>query len=310
MDRLIAGASIKGVLDIEALSAQLPQKIIRRLKRLPRMVLSLAAAACHGSLCKPQSIFFGTGWGPLSEAHDFLMKLFESGEQFTSPTDFIGAVHNAPAGQAAMLFGATGPNITVSGGDYSFEQALLTAGLLQHQSGQAMLLIGADEHHPVFTPLFEPDADAVGPSADGGAAFLLIPGKNDGLSIHSLYFADARCYPQVIPDMIDRLGGPLRIRDRYAAVFTGVAAAFKKSGDNQLQAFISGTGFEGAVVDYRRWTGEFASASAVAAFLAAQCIQHNEIPGKIQTQKTHSLSGRGILLLGLGEFVTAMEIMP
>lgn len=312
MRRLIAGASIRGVLDIEVLSAQLSQKVIRRLKRLPRMVLSLAAAACSGSkdLRTPQSIFFGTGWGPLSEAHDFLMKLFESGEQFTSPTDFIGAVHNAAAGQAAMLFGATGPNVTLSGGDYSFEQALLTASLLQHQSGQSLLLIGADEHHPVFTPLFEPDAASGGPPADGGAAFMLIPGMDAGLSIQSLYFSDARRYPQVIPAVIDRLGGPPRIRDRYAAVFAGIPAAFEKSGRNQLHEFTSVTGFEGSVVDYRRWTGEFASASAVAAFLAAQCIQRNEIPEQMRGQEFCSLSGRGILVLGLGDFVTALEVMP
>jgi 3-oxoacyl-[acyl-carrier-protein] synthase-1/3-oxoacyl-[acyl-carrier-protein] synthase II len=64
------------------------------------------------------------------------------------------------------------------------------------------------------------------------------------------------------------------------------------------------------VVDYRRWTGEFASASAVAAFLAAQCIQRNEIPEQMRGQKICSLSDRGILLLGLGDFVTAVEVMP
>jgi hypothetical protein len=64
------------------------------------------------------------------------------------------------------------------------------------------------------------------------------------------------------------------------------------------------------VADYRRWTGEFASASAVAAFLAAQCIQQNEIPEQMCGQKISSLSDRGILLLGLGNFVTAVEVMP
>jgi hypothetical protein len=48
----------------------------------------------------------------------------------------------------------------------------------------------------------------------------------------------------------------------------------------------------------------------VAALLAAQCIQQDEIPEQMCGQKISSLSDRGILLLGLGNFVTAVEVMP
>lgn len=312
MNRLMAGGSIKGVPDLEAQTAQLPQKMIRRLKRLPRMVLALAAAACaeREDLLPPQSIFFGTGWGPLSETHDFLSKLFESGEQFTSPTDFIGSVHNAPAGQAAIHFRAKGPNITLSGGDYSFEQALLTADLLRHESERPLLLIGADEYHPVFSPLFEPAAASKGTSADGGAAFILTRGNSDGSNIRSLHLAFAREDPHTISCMIEHLGGKQRIRERYSAIFAGIPAVYEESGRRQLNEFETLIGFEGPVIDYRRWTGEFASASAVAAFLAAKCIQQNEIPVQMRNRGICSLSDAGILLLGLGDFVTAVEVMP
>jgi len=77
-----------------------------------------------------------------------------------------------------------------------------------------------------------------------------------------------------------------------------------------MREFLFVTGFKGPVVDYRRWTGEFASASAIAAFLAAQCIHRDEIPEQMRGQGVSSLHDRGILLLGLGEFVTAVEVMP
>lgn len=312
MTRLFAGAPVKGMLNPEALATHLPQRVVRRLKRLPRLVLTLAAAACasRNDIGAPQAVFFGTGWGPLSEAYDFLMKLFESGEQFTSPTDFIGSVHNAAAGQVALQFQATGPNMTLSGGDYSFEQALLAASLLSHEPGKPLLLIGADEHHPVLTPLFEPVADRSGPPTDGGAAFLVSPASDRGMSLHSLFFAHAHKNPQVIPSMIDQLEKEARIINRYAAIFAGMPAATEQSGRRQLHEFLSVTGFKGPVVDYRRWTGEFASASAVAAFLAAQCMQRGEIPEQMRGQRMDSLHGRGILLLGLGEFVTATAVMP
>jgi 3-oxoacyl-[acyl-carrier-protein] synthase-1/3-oxoacyl-[acyl-carrier-protein] synthase II len=309
MARLFAGDSVKGVLNYEALATHLPQRTVRRLKRLPRMVLTLAAAAVAAG-GPPHAIFLGTGWGPLSEAYDFLTKLYESGEQFSSPTDFIGSVHNAPAGQAAMPVQATGPNITLSGGDYSFEQALLTASLFQHVSARPILLVGADEHHPAFAPLIEPAAVRDGPPADGGAAFLLKPGETEGMSISSLFFAHARQHPQVIPDAIAHLGGAERIMDRYAAIFFGIPAAYEASGRLQLREFLDAVRFGGAVVDYRRWTGEFASASAVATFLAAQCIQHDEIPQQMCGREGYSPDGRGILLLNLGEFVTALETVP
>jgi 3-oxoacyl-(acyl-carrier-protein) synthase len=312
MTRLFAGAPVKGMLNFEALATHLPQRVVRRLKRLPRLVLTLAAAACacRDDIGPPQAVFFGTGWGPLSEAYDFLMKLFESGEQFTSPTDFIGSVHNAAAGQAALQLQATGPNITLSGGDYSFEQALMTASLLSHEPEKPFLLIAADEHHPVLTPLFEPAAAHDSLPTDGGAAFLVSPGTDQGMSLYSLFFAHTHKNPQVIPSMIGQLGGEARIRDRYAAIFAGIPAATEQSGRRQLHEFLSVTGFKGPVVDYRRWTGEFASASAVAAFLAAQCIHRDEIPEQMRGQKMVSLHDRGILLLGLGEFVTAVEVMP
>jgi 3-oxoacyl-[acyl-carrier-protein] synthase-1/3-oxoacyl-[acyl-carrier-protein] synthase II len=94
----------------------------------------------------PSAIFFGTSWGPLSETYDFLTKLYESNEQFTSPAEFVGSVHNAPAGQVAMMLKATGPNITTTGGDYSFEQALLAASLIVCDRDDIVLVMGADEH--------------------------------------------------------------------------------------------------------------------------------------------------------------------
>ncbi len=310
--RLMDGDPVKGILNFETLAVQLPQKVIRRLKRLPRMVLTLAAAACadRGGDGLPHAVFFGTGWGPLSEAHDFLMKLFESGEQFTSPTDFIGAVHNAPAGQVAMQLKATGPNITLSGGDYSFEQALFTAELFLHEPGRPLLVVGADEYHSVFSPLFEPASVSKDPPADGGAAFLLTPGTGGGVSIRPLFLNYADGHPQVMMRLIGELGGPQQIRDRYSAIFAGIPATYDESGRKQLDEFLSFTGFGGPVIDYRRWIGEFASASAIAAFLAVQCVQHFELLEKMHGQKLCSLSGRGILLLGLGDFVTAVEVMP
>ena len=160
MKRLAAGETICGMAPAQAIMQGLQESAVRRLKRLPRMALSLAAAACEGR-DGPAAICFGTGWGGLSETHDFLERLFSTQERFTSPTDFIGSVHNAPAGQAAIQLQAQGANLTLTDGDYSFEQALFSAGLIAHEADGPLLVMGADEYHEKLTPLFDPSAACV-----------------------------------------------------------------------------------------------------------------------------------------------------
>jgi 3-oxoacyl-[acyl-carrier-protein] synthase-1/3-oxoacyl-[acyl-carrier-protein] synthase II len=68
-------------------------------------------------------------------------------------------------------------------------------------------------------------------------------------------------------------------------------------------------GFDGPVIDYRRLIGEFASASAVAAVLAVRCLAKGELPGAIWGGDTISLKQKGILILGLGDMVSAIEVI-
>ena len=53
------------------------------------------------------------------------------------------------------MLNATGPNITATGGDYSFEQALFAASLAVVDSDDTVLVMGADEHHEILSPLFD-----------------------------------------------------------------------------------------------------------------------------------------------------------
>ena len=191
VNRLISGSSVAGMAGLDIFSEKLPPRLIRRLKRLPRMTLSLALGAHEGSDLadpKPGSIFMGTGWGALSETYDFLTRLAESHEQFPSPTDFVGSVHNGPASQVAIMFDATGPNITCSGGDYSFEQALLAAQLIHDEPIRPALIIGADEGHQSFSPLFDASINQGAVLADGGGALCVNRNREGALCSISLPF--------------------------------------------------------------------------------------------------------------------------
>ena len=306
------GAGISGMAPAKAIMTGLNESTVRRLKRLPRMALSLAIAAhsSSGSAETPASVFFGTGWGGLSETHDFLSRLFSTEERFTSPTDFIGSVHNAPAGQVALHFQAKGANITLTDGDYSFEQALFSAGLIASETAEAFMVIGADEYHEKLTPLFDASAACSSIPSDGGCGLLLQPSDAQmGVRIAPLFVSNDPASDLTIQFLIAALGGPENIGKKYGAVFAGIPCSHRDKGDEQLALFINAAGCNCPVIDYREVTGQFASASAVAAAIAVDCVTAGELPAGLHRSGPAPLHDRGILLLGLGKCITAVEIL-
>jgi 3-oxoacyl-(acyl-carrier-protein) synthase len=309
---LFAGGSVAGRPGDDLVSASLDPRRTRRLKRLPRMVLSLAATALEssGRAQKPDSVFMGTGWGGQSETFDFLDRLTASEEQFPGPTDFVGSVHNGPAGQVALQYGITGANITVSGGDHSFEQALQAAGLLAGEQDTA-LLIGADEFHDRLTPLLDPSCpQEENRCADGGAAMVIDRDLRAGpVGIRLVFYARAH-REDVVAELVAGLGGAGRLHKSCRLVLAGVPAAHRQAGREQARRFMDLAGLDVPLSFYREYLGEFASASAVATVLAAACLEAGRVPpimaeGRVLTP----VQGDSFLLLGLGEYLSAVELV-
>jgi 3-oxoacyl-(acyl-carrier-protein) synthase len=298
MERFFRLESMAGTLDQKEIAKNLAAQKIRRLKRFPQMALALAAAALENSAPEhtPHSVFMGSGWGALSETCDFLEKLRSSKERFPSPIDFVGSVHNSAAGQIAIMHGAKGANITSSGGDYSFEQALLAADsfLESSENDHSAFVLAADENHEQFSPLFDPSLDDTTVPADGGGALSLcrkaIPGK---ISIQPCFFARNR--DTVLDQLIAALDTK-EILQNCGMILAGIPAAISKDGEAQLESFMQKTGLDIPVIHYRKFTGEFASASSVAAVMAVHLLESGEI-----------VSGKNILILGFGKNITAME---
>ena len=336
---LAQGLPVAGRVNLDHISEALPPRLTRRLKRLSRMTLALAlsAHAASGLEAKPSSVFMGTGWGALSETYDFLTRLTDSHEQFPSPTNFVGSVHNGPAGQAAIMFGATGANVTASGGDHSFEQALLAADLLVDKEEDCCLLLGADEGHPVLSPLLDPSITPETPLADGGGAFCLSRKREGALGLIRMPFYQSSATSGGVEPLIDALGGSQAIQENYALVLAGIPAAEMESGEGQLARFIEHSGCKAPVILYREITGEFASASAVAAVMALSFLASGEVPARLDhaggrvggAAQTGVRSGveqrasgphpsgetlaldshkNAVLVLGFGQYLSAMEI--
>ncbi|MCX5859429.1 MAG: beta-ketoacyl synthase N-terminal-like domain-containing protein [Proteobacteria bacterium] len=309
LDKFISGNSAAGMLRDEEIVKDLPVRAIRRLKRLPRLALSLAAAAQLDAALKenPAAVFFGTAWGPLSETYDFLMKLFETKESSSSPTDFIGSVHNAPAGQVALWFQATGANLTAACGDYSFEQALLMASLFS-PAGKFSIVLGAEETHPLFSPRLDASVAGDAVASDGGGALIVTPAEAEsGTRMKSLFFSSGHNAGAAMASLVSALGGLEIIRGKYGVLFAGIPGADDARAREQMNIFLSLTGFPGPVIDYRRYTGQYAAAAAIASVLAVRLIANGKIPRSLTGAEDLVLEKKGILILGLGPQITAME---
>ncbi len=305
------GRGCVGMLPLAEVSAGLPPKAVRRMKRQPRLVLSAATEAARNAGLEqgPSSVFLATAWGSMSESVDFLDKLYETEEQFTSPIDFTGSVHNAPAGHVAMKFSSTGSNITTTGGDGSFDQALLCVELLCDNE-PSIMLIGSEEFHEKLSPASDPSMGESPVPSDGcGALLLQKGGEGSGPFIAHCFFEGTFENETVVGNLVSALGGGGAINEKYGALFAGVPLADREEGERLLDEFVRMSGFSGPAIDYRTITGEYPAASAVAAVLAAHCVEKGEIPeGAGGT--VSGLGGRGVLVAGFGRYVTAFEILP
>jgi hypothetical protein len=296
-EALLRGNSAVGFVPDAAFAKAVAAPFARRLKRLPRLMLSLAQNAYQqsGISGPPGLIAVGTAWGPLAETQDFLRKLFESGEQFSSPTDFIGSVHNAPAGQVALLLDATGPNLTCSAGDRSFAQALLCASL-DLATGSSALVMAAEAHEARLSPLFEPASQ--GPQAsDGGAALLLLADDGaPGARLRWLGESTARG-----PAFLDEiaLGS---VADRYDAILVNLPATFSTAAKDAMAALAQrGCPIRAA----RDRLGQHASVAATVAALAARAVTEGSLP---LGESPLPLPRKRLLLLDLGARSAAVEV--
>jgi 3-oxoacyl-(acyl-carrier-protein) synthase len=294
LDCLYRGVSCKGFLDDGPLCAGLDPARLRRLGRLSRMALALAEEARPRKAdARPDGIFWGTAMGALSETWRFLNGLFTSKERFCSPTDFIGSVHNAPAGQIALQFDATGPNVTLSGGVTSFAQALTAADLLTAEDATA-LVAAADEHHEPLTARIDPALAADPIRHDGGGALWLHRRPVDGDPvIRLLALANAADGSDPLRVLADRWSG-----DRRYDLILAVAAA----GAGGMARMAQCIGHEGPVVDCDPLVGVHGAASAVAVVLAAALVRNRKPFG------TETTPCEAVLVVGAGTQPWALEV--
>ncbi|HSP98233.1 MAG TPA: beta-ketoacyl synthase N-terminal-like domain-containing protein [Candidatus Dormibacteraeota bacterium] len=129
----------------------------RRMDALSRMTVAACrmalddARALGGVAPERAGIVFGSALGAVSESAQQLDRLFQKGPAAVSPMAFPNLVLNAPASYAAMEFGFSGVNFTLSQAEVSGEAAIaLGADTVRRGRADLVLAGGGDEIAPVL----------------------------------------------------------------------------------------------------------------------------------------------------------------
>ena len=125
-----------------------------------------------------------------------------------------------------------------------------------------------------------------------------------------VFYQMANRSSSVVSSLIEQLGGPESIQDRFGALLVGIPEAERPVAETQINNFFSSSGIHMPAIDYRKYIGDFASASAVAVTIAVRLIRQGYIPDFFCDGKNLSLKDKGILVIGAGSFMTAVEVFP
>lgn len=134
---------------------------LRRADTLSRSIactarMALADAGLPDALPPERlGIVVGSALGDVAESAQYLARLFTKGPSLVSPMTFPNLVLNASASYAAMEVGCTGPNLTVSHGEISGEQAIaLGCDLIRAGRADVVLAGGGDQFAEVVVAAY------------------------------------------------------------------------------------------------------------------------------------------------------------
>lgn len=119
-------------------------KQIRRMSRVIKMGVAAAMDCLKAAgVTEPDAFVTGTAYGCLADTEAFLSRMVSFKEELLSPTSFIQSTHNTVGAQIALLLKCHNYNNTFVHRGFSFENALLDAGLLLAEGEATRVLAGA-----------------------------------------------------------------------------------------------------------------------------------------------------------------------
>nr|MBP6314508.1 beta-ketoacyl synthase chain length factor [Chitinophagaceae bacterium] len=266
----------------------LPPIQLRRMSKVVKMGIAAAKnALLDAEISSPDIIITGTGYGCLADTEAFLQKMISQNESLLTPTSFIQSTHNTVSGQIALLLTCHGHNFTYVQRGLSFEFALQESMLWLAENEQLQVLTGGiDEmtnHTFDIISRFGSyknenetyDTDAKGSIAGEGAHLFVISAQKTERSYAEL--VDLKiCHTENISSALHEFlqQNSLSLEDiDYCLIGTNGDARYDSIIRQNMNPLTHST-----FIDFKKWSGEYPTASSFAFALACNLCYTASIP--------------------------------
>ncbi|MCP4121060.1 MAG: hypothetical protein GY751_04850 [Bacteroidetes bacterium] len=264
--------------------SHLDARKLRRMNKHVKMSCYLTKVLLEESnTSSVSSIITASGLGCTTETIKFLETMHGAeNKSVLSPSAFINSTHNTPGGFLAKLLGCHGYNSTFSQRDLSFETALMDAFSLGPSHFGPVLLGAYEEINPLLVRLFkasglisdsnvENTLKPVVPISEGCSFFLLDSVKREPKALElfiplmnrsSKQEQHQKALEDVIVSLNEKgLKNGMIFSGNNGSVSNNLNYSYLYSMDHLL-----------SVVEFKKWTGEYTTASAAGLNLAYNII--------------------------------------
>jgi len=277
---------------------------LSQLRRMsPAVKMGVAAskkALMEAKLDQPDAIITGSGLGCMADTETFLNTLIKNDEQFLTPTAFIQSTHNTVAGQIALGLKCKAYNTTYAHGSISFESALIDAQL-QIEAGEAnnILVGGVDELGSEFVDYVhlveQKQTQPIQVSLSEGATFCVLSSEKKEGAVAVLKAVETHskiAEKNIVSEMQAFLKRNKVDASEIDAVILGINGdAFDVYYQNIEEVFPKTD-----LLLYKKYIGEYFTASAFAFWMGTQLIEGETLPKDFYIHKSDSKPYKNVLL--------------
>ena len=282
---------------IEPAYELIPPAALRRMGRSVRLGVGAAMPLLQKAAKAPDGFIIGTCMGGMEDCVKFLNQIIEYNEGQLTPTNFVQSTPNAVAGQLGLMTKNKGYNITHVHRGHAFENAVIDAGMMIRENPGSSYLLGAieeisDYHYNVerldgwykkehYTADELYTSDSPGRIAGEGATMFIINddpvnAKAKLSAVHVFHTDDERLVAEQLKTFLQK---HLPGNEKPDLLLSG------ENGDNRFIHFYNlceeVTGHDVTVARFKHLTGEHATVSAFAVWIASEIIQRNNLPGHL-----------------------------
>ena len=278
----------------------IPPVQLRRMSPAVKMGVAASKKALKkASVQQPDAIITGTGLGCMADTETFLNTMIEQDEQFLTPTAFIQSTHNTVGGQIALTLQCKAYNTTYVHGAVSFESALVDAQLLiEAEEATQVLVGGVDElgtefiHYVNLIEQKQPQPIQV-PLGEGATFGVLSSEKKGAIAVLKAVEIQSKITDDNIATELQSF-----LQKNNVEVSEIDAILLGNNGDafDVYYQHIEKLFPESAILQYKKYVGEFYTASGFAFWMGTQLIAEKPLPEAFFVQKSKQKNYKTVLL--------------